>query len=242
MKIDRGQKKAEARLAMREHRPSIYLMAMLYAVILYVLGTLTTRLQFPGLTAEQLWALSSGMLSEEEILAIAARIGANTSAASVLLRAAIGLMEIVLGAGFALVCLNVARRLPATAGTLFDGFGLFFRVIWLNIVLGVFVFLWSLLLIVPGIIAGYRYRFALYILLDDPTKGALDCIRESKELTRGRKGELFVLDLSFLGWSLLSIIPFVSIYTSPYMTLTDVGFYRACLEEHGMPDGPAQTA
>lgn len=237
MTIDRKQMKAEARLAMREHRPSIYLMAMIYAVILYVLGSLGLRLQLPGITVDQLIAISSGMMSEEELLRIASQIG-TPGVAVTLLRIAINLMEMVLGAGFALVCLNVARRLPATAGTLFDGFGLFFRVIWLEILMAIFVFLWSLLLIVPGIIAGYRYRFALYILLDDPSKGALQCIRESKKLTYGHKGELFVLDLSFLGWSLLSAVPFVSIYTRPYMTVTDVNFYRAILGENGVADGP----
>ena len=221
MTIDRKQMKAEARLAMREHRPSIYLMAMIYAVILYVLGSLGLRLQLPGITVDQLIAISSGMMSEEELLRIASQIG-TPGVAVTLLRIAINLMEMVLGAGFAL----------------FDGFGLFFRVIWLEILMAIFVFLWSLLLIVPGIIAGYRYRFALYILLDDPSKGALQCIRESKDLTYGHKGELFVLDLSFLGWSLLSAVPFVSIYTRPYMTVTDVNFYRAILGESGAADGP----
>ena len=238
MTIDRKQMKAEARLAMRRHRPSIYLMAMIYAVILYVLSSLSLRLQLPGITADQLWAISAGTLSEEELLRIASQIG-TPGVAATLLRVAINLMEMVLAAGFSIVCLNVARRLPAAAGTLFDGFGIFFRVIWLEIVMAVFVLLWSLLLIVPGIIAGYRYRFALYILIDDPTKGALQCIRESKELTYGHKGELFVLDLSFLGWSLLSAIPFVSIYTRPYMTLTDVNYYRVVLGENGIADGPA---
>lgn len=240
MTIDRKQMKAEAKLVMRSHRPSIYLMAMIYAVILYVLTTLTTRLQLPALTMDQIWALYSGALSEQEILNLLPGLESPT-VASALLCVAMDLMKIVLSAGFSLVCLNAARRLPASAGTLFDGFSVFFRVIWLNVVIGVFVFLWSLLLIVPGIIAGYRYRFALYILLDDPTKGALECIRESKELTCGHKGELFVLDLSFLGWALLGAIPFVSIYTTPYMTLTDVNFYRAILREGGAADGPAEV-
>ena len=68
---------------------------------------------------------------------------------------------------------------------------------------------------------------AVFIFCDDPEKGALNCIRESKAMTRGYKGQLFVLDLSFIGWSILSMIPFVGIYTEPYMTTTKANFYRA---------------
>ena len=89
------------------------------------------------------------------------------------------------------------------------------------------VFLWSLLLVIPGIIAAYRYSMAVYIMLDDPSKSPMQCIRESKEMTRGYKGQLFVLDLSFIGWAILSIIPFVAIYTEPYIATTKANFYRA---------------
>ena len=61
--------------------------------------------------------------------------------------------------------------------------------------------------------------------------GVMACIRESKRLMAGRKGELFVLDLSFLGWSLLEIIPYVgmavSVYVTPYRGVTMAGFYLA---------------
>jgi uncharacterized membrane protein len=68
---------------------------------------------------------------------------------------------------------------------------------------------------------------AMYIFFDDPEKGALECIRESKAMTCGYKGKLFVLDLSFIGWAILSIIPLVSIYTTPYMSTTKANYYRA---------------
>ena len=97
-----------------------------------------------------------------------------------------------------------------------DGFQHFLKIIGLNIVSGIFVFLWSLLFVIPGIVASYRYRQALYLLLDHPEMGIMECIRESKRLMRGHKAELFVLDLSFIGWALLAIIPFVSVYTLPY--------------------------
>ncbi len=68
---------------------------------------------------------------------------------------------------------------------------------------------------------------AQYLLITRPDLGIMDCIRESKRLTSGWKGELFVLDLSFIGWMILSIIPLVSIYTTPYMSTTKANYYRA---------------
>ena len=69
------------------------------------------------------------------------------------------------------------------------------------------MFLWSLLFIIPGIIAGYRYRFALYNLCENPEMGVMEALNMSKAQTRGHKWELFVLDLSFLGWELLCTLP-----------------------------------
>ena len=68
-------------------------------------------------------------------------------------------------------------------------------------------------------------RQALYLLLDHPEMGVTECIRESKRLMRGHKAELFILDLSFIGWALLSVIPFVSIYTIPYTEATYALYY-----------------
>ena len=101
----------------------------------------------------------------------------------------------------------------------------------LQILSGIFIFLWSLLLVVPGIIAAYRYRQAIYILIDHPEMSVLECISESKRLMKGHKWELFVLDLSFIGWMILSAPPvlglFVSIYTTPYTGLTYALYYEA---------------
>jgi uncharacterized membrane protein len=112
-------------------------------------------------------------------------------------------------------------------GELFDGFGMFFKFLWLNILIGIFTFLWSLLFVIPGIVASYRYRMAIYIMIDNPEFSAMECIRRSKAMMAGRKWELFVLDLSFIGWGLLTAIPFVSLYVSPYIEITVANYYNA---------------
>lgn len=109
-------------------------------------------------------------------------------------------MTAVLGAGYILYTMNVAQGLITPYTTLFDGFLFAGKIILLEIVQYIFVFLWSLLFIIPGIIAGYRYRFALYNLCENPEMGVMEALNMSKAQTRGHKWELFVLDLSFLGW------------------------------------------
>ncbi len=138
--------------------------------------------------------------------------------------------------GYMSYCLNASRNRDAKLKDIFDGFAFFLKVIWLTIIQSVFVFLWSLLLIVPGIIAAYRYRQSFYIMFDNPDMSALDCIRKSKALMVGKKLELFVLDLSFIGWAFLSslvqsyiVLPVVNIWLEPYRGITYANFYNALI-------------
>ena len=215
--IDRVQMKKKAREAMRGKNPSVYLVTFIYIIIVNVLSSLGVRMQLGNVDYATM--LEAAMMGYEPAVPELSLWGS-------ILLIAINLMTIVIGVGYRNYTLLVSRGIKAGVGEIFDSFGIFFKVIWLNILTGIFVFLWSLLLFVPGIIAAYRYSFAVYILLDDPDKGALQCIRESKEMTRGYKGQLFVLDLSFIGWSLLTIVPFVSIFVSPYTFTTLANYYN----------------
>ena len=117
------------------------------------------------------------------------------------------LLGIVLAAGFTLYCMAVRRGERAEYLTLFDGFSFVGKVIGLNIVMSVFIMLWSMLFMIPGIIAAYRYRFALYNLYENPDLGILEALDMSKRQTPGYKGQLFLLDLSYYGWFLLAAAP-----------------------------------
>ncbi len=70
----------------------------------------------------------------------------------------------------------------------------------LGLLIGLFVALWSLLFVIPGIVKSYAYSMAFYIKADHPDWDWRACLNESKRITQGHKMELFVLDLSFLGW------------------------------------------
>ncbi len=144
-----------------------------------------------------------------------------------LLGFAIFLMLIMLSVGFTIYCLHICQFHKAGFGNLFDGFAIFLKAIWLVLLMIFFVLLWTLLLVVPGIIAAYRYRMALYIMIENPHMSALDCIMASKQMMTGHKGELFVLDLSFLGWAILTIVPFVVIWVFPYYNTSVTNYYIA---------------
>ena len=123
----------------------------------------------------------------------------------------------ILAAGFALYCMDIRRRERSEYASLFDGFSFAGKIIILNIVTSLFVFLWSLLFVVPGIIAYYRYRFALYNLYEDPELDIMEALNMSKRQTQGRKLELFKLDISYLGWMVLSLLPALYVDGQQYL-------------------------
>ena len=125
----------------------------------------------------------------------------------------------ILAAGFALYCMDIRRRERSEYAVLFDGFSFTGKIIALNIVINLFVFLWSMLFVFPGIIAYYRYSFALYNLYEDPEIDIMEALNLSKRQTQGYKMELFKLDLSYMGWILLSILPSLFFTSQAILTL-----------------------
>jgi len=93
---------------------------------------------------------------------------------------------------------------------------------------GVFIFLWSLLLVIPGIIKAYSYAMVPY-LLADPTISEEDAITLSRRMMDGHKWSLFVLQLSFIGWAILGLLTINILnifYTVPYQQMATAGFYQ----------------
>ena len=96
-----------------------------------------------------------------------------------------------------------------------------------------YVFLWSLLLVVPGIIKGYEYRMIPYILAENPGIDSKEAFAMSKQMMDGNKWNAFVLDLSFLGWIILSVFTcgiLAIFYVNPYIYMTDAELYVALKE------------
>ncbi|HEY8390619.1 MAG TPA: DUF975 family protein [Clostridia bacterium] len=130
--------------------------------------------------------------------------------------------------GMYLFYLRSVRREDASYGSLFEPIikGDFLRTIILHLLKVVYTILWTMLLFIPGIIKSYSYAMAEFIAIDNPNMSANDCITASRQLMRGKKFKLFLLDLSFIGWIILCIIPFVSLFVMPYMNATRAAFYN----------------
>ena len=117
------------------------------------------------------------------------------------------LLSVLLGAGFAMYCMAIRRGEWAEYLTLFDGFSFVGKLIALTIVTYAFIWLWSMLFVIPGIVAAYRYRFATYNLYENPGISIMEALDMSKRQTMGYKGQIFALDLSYIGWILLASLP-----------------------------------
>jgi uncharacterized membrane protein len=95
------------------------------------------------------------------------------------------------------------------------------------------------LFIIPGIVKSYAYMMMPYILADCPTVTAREALRLSRRMTKGHKGKLFVLTLSFIGWGILTVLTFgilYIVYVGPYMHTTFAGFYIE-LRDKAFADG-----
>ena len=125
----------------------------------------------------------------------------------------------VLGAGLVLYFTGIRRRERMEFATLFDGFSFAGKLIALNLVVNAFTALWSLLLVFPGFIAFYRYRFAAYNLYENPDIGIFEALDRSKWQTRGMKMQLFNLDLSYFGWIVLAALPNLIVNISQYISV-----------------------
>lgn len=104
---------------------------------------------------------------------------------------------------------------------------------WLKGVLGIlwlylWVFLWTLLFFIPGFVKAYAYSQLFFIIAENPKISVRRAMKLSIELTRGYKGELFIMDLSFLGWMLLTALTggILSLYVMPYMQMSKTNAYK----------------
>ncbi|MDR2806022.1 MAG: DUF975 family protein, partial [Dysgonamonadaceae bacterium] len=113
-------------------------------------------------------------------------------------------------------------------GDLFEGFKNYGKVLGTTLLTTLYIFLWMLLLIIPGIIKSYSYAMTPYLLRDNPELGADELICKSMEMMKGHKKKLFLLDLSFIGWGLLCIYTLGSgfLWLAPYISSSHAAFYE----------------
>ncbi|HAJ74381.1 MAG TPA: hypothetical protein DCM49_06270, partial [Lachnospiraceae bacterium] len=97
----------------------------------------------------------------------------------------------------------------------------------------VYIFLWSLLLVIPGIIKSYEYRMVPFILAESPTMETREVLELSRNIMYGNKWQAFLLDMSFIPWHILGVVTLgigEILYVNPYTNLTDACLYRKLKE------------
>lgn len=225
MPINRKDLKSAAKATIRASVPSALLVTLVYALLTSGVEFLRSSF-FPGPldSYRQLMSqmIASGNVDADsmERLLLAAFTGPFL-AVTLFVSIAMVLYTMVMQYGYYRYALLRVRGFQAGYGNLFDAFSLAGKVILTEIIMNVFIFLWSLLFFFPGIIAAYRYRQAPYILLDEPDISPMEAIRRSKAMMAGHKAELFVLDLSFIGWYFLASFAGAIVMT-PLAAVNDV--------------------
>jgi len=134
-----------------------------------------------------------------------------------------------LNLGISSCFLKLIRDKSFNIEDLFDGFKSFIPALVLHLLSSLFILLWGLLLVIPGIIAYYRYSMSYYIMLDNPELGVMEVLNASKEMMIGYKAKLFGLHLSFIGWGILCIftIGIGFLWLGPYMEASNASFYQS---------------
>ena len=134
----------------------------------------------------------------------------------------------IVNVGYRKFNVDLLSRGRASIGSLFSYFKHWKSAILSNVLVTVYVFLWSLLCVIPGIVASYKYAMVPYIVADDPTISAQDALNKSAAMMNGHKIELFGLELSFIGWHLLAILScgIGYIWLTPYINVSVAEFYR----------------
>ena len=130
--------------------------------------------------------------------------------------------------GYCTYLLKLHDGRDAEVNDLFSQYKRFGAGFCLYLLEGLYIILWMLLFIIPGIVAVYRYAMAPFILAENPDMTASEAITASKELMDGHKAELFFLDLSFIGWGILNTLTLGigSLWLNPYTNSARAAFYR----------------
>ncbi len=129
--------------------------------------------------------------------------------------------------GLAIFSLNLSRRQEAKLEQIFDGFQNFGNAVGAYILMVLIVFLWTLLFIVPGIIAAISYSQVFFIISEDKDIGPMDALKKSREMMDGYKMKYFLMSLTFFGWGILCLftLGIGFLWLGPYAQVSYANFY-----------------
>lgn len=159
-------------------------------------------------------------------------LGVIASIASLLI-----LLKFIIGGaltlGYDSFTLKLVDGEPAEFKDLFSRFDMFAKGFVMQLLMAIYIVLWCLLLVIPGIIKAYSYSMTPYILTEHPDMTPKEAITASRALMDGNKWRLFCLQLSFIGWGILNVLTFGigSLWLRPYMQVSTAAFYRQICAE-----------
>lgn len=148
------------------------------------------------------------------------------------LGSALGLAQLIIGGviqlGYARYLLKQFNRANFELNDLFSQFDRFSQGFLQSFLRGLYCFLWGLLFVFPGIVASYAYAMTPFIMAENPDMTASEAITASQELMYGHKGELFILDLTFIGWDILAALTLNlgNLALNPYKNAAYAAFYK----------------
>ena len=143
----------------------------------------------------------------------------------------IAVIQFIIGSfvslGLATYNLNLIDRKEASVGQIFCHTSIMGKAIWLRLRTSIFIFLWSLLFVIPGIIKCYSYSMSNFIMAENPEMSAKEAMEVSMEMMRGNKWRLFCLELSFIGWGILCLftLGIGYLWLNPYINASLAAFY-----------------
>lgn len=136
--------------------------------------------------------------------------------------------------GICRISLNTINREPASFRDLFSGFEIYLKVLAMYAVSNAFTAMGSMLFVIPGIIISIMFSQAFFILAEDDEKSIIKCLLESEKMMRGHKLEFLYLQLSFIGWIIVSILTLgiALFWVEPYTQMTMANYYLKLKEEY----------
>lgn len=189
------------------------------ALVAAILGGLSTSTSF-------------NLNIDEEVLQAFPRTATVILAVVGSLAGTISLVHFILGGtinlGYTRFLLDQHDHKEPEFKTLFSQFSRFGDGFLQKFLRGLYIALWSLLLVIPGIVKSYSYAMTPYIMIEHPEMTANEAITASRQLMDGHKMELFLLQLSFIGWMILNMftLGIGSLWLHPYMQATEAAYYR----------------
>lgn len=271
--FNRSAVKNQTKRMLRAGNPTPWLVTLVFLLVTTWVGQIVDLVlpnPFDSITSDlQQWVVTlsnSSIISDSTLNAMTQQLFSGLSGGmamwAILAALVVAFYSMVVSLGYTAFNLHRMRGEESGYNDLFSYFYLAGKIILLEVLKIIFVYLWSMLFIFPGLIAVYRYRMAEYALIDEPEISALEAIRRSKRMMVNHKFELFVLDISFIGWQILctavvSIVSYfalnmgtpdaaatilalivdtaVSMFLTAYISLTEAGFYLFLLGQQAPP-------